>query len=543
MSAPTSPFHSGELKAQRRAGAGDVAAWAGGFIRNFMPDQHRAFYSALPFLVVAGADAQGRIWTTIIEGDEGFIDSPDRQTLTLATSIDPQDPLAAAFEAGSDIGLLGIELAQRRRNRLSGFIAPRDNGLTIDIRQTFGNCPQYIHEREWRRVARGQTPNPAITDRLSDEQILKIGAADTLFIGTGHSANQEAASNGFDASHRGGEPGFAYVVDPSRIRIPDYAGNNFFNTIGNLLENPRLGLLFIDFETGSLIQISGHARVDWEPDIAQDPNARRFIDVTIDAVIERPGALSLRWAEDTAPPHQFVVTDKVKEAEGLTSLYLAPSDGNPLHPFQAGQHLPIELEIPGQTAKVRRTYSLSGLAEAQSYRLTIKRENKGIASRFLHDELQVGDIINARPPAGDFTVPDNARPLVLASAGVGLTPILAMLHAAAAENVERPVWFMHGARDSAHHALRDEVEHAIATRPNIQKHIFYSKPSPQDRQGEDYDAVGRVSADALLSLNAGPDAHYMLCGPVQFLSEVRSGLEAAGVPTDQIHFETFGPTG
>lgn len=537
------PFHAGELQAQARVGVTDVADWAAGFIRPFMPDQHRAFFAQLPFLVLAGADAEGRHWVTLLDGPDGFVRSPDAKTLTLDTTPDPQDPLADALTNGTEIGMLGIELASRRRNRLSGTFRASGTGYAIDIRQSFGNCPQYIHERTWRRTPSGDPAPASRTTALTDAQIARIHAADTLFLGTGHTGHGDHASNGFDASHRGGEPGFVQVTDPTHLRLPDYAGNNFFNTIGNLLENPSIGLVFVDFETGGLLHLSGRASIDWDATDSHDSNALRMIDITIDAVVDRPAALTLRWTQDDADLRDLVIFDKVAETEDISSFYLAAADCTPLAPFEAGQHLPVELDIPGQPGETRRSYSLSGAPDSDTYRLSIKREGKGLASRFLHDELHIGDHIKARRPSGDFVVPCSNCPLVLVSAGVGLTPMLSALHAAASDGSERPVWYVHGARNGASHALKSEVEALIADRTNLTTHIRYSRPDASDKIGTDYHAKGRVTAQSLLDLNAGPEAHYMLCGPAKFLADIRNGLEAAGVPPRHIHFEIFGPTG
>ncbi|UWR21722.1 pyridoxamine 5'-phosphate oxidase family protein [Sulfitobacter sp. S190] len=534
------PFHAGEIEAQKRAGAGDVASWAAGFIRDAMPDQHRAFFSNMPFLVTSGEDSAGFIWTTLIEGRDGFIESPDPRRLTLDTAIDARDPLAAAFNAGADIGVLGIELASRRRNRMSGTIRPENGSYVIDVRQSFGNCPQYIHERTWRRVT-DHTPADALSgDHLTPSQSALVRGADTLFIGSGHTGRGDAASDGFDASHRGGAPGFVEVAAPDRLRIPDYAGNNFFNTIGNLMTDPRIGLVFVDFATGGLLHVSGRARVDWAPSGMDNPAIRRMIDVTVERVIERPAALSLRWAADDADLRTLIVQRKVVEADGLTSFYLAAADGDALAPFEPGQHLPVELAVPGAAEPVRRSYSLSGPADAKTYRLTIKREDKGTASRFLHDNIAQGDTIAARRPSGDFVVPCSTCPLVLVSVGVGLTPMLSILHSVASEQTDRPAWYVHGARDGAQHALGDEVTQLAAMRDNIHVHTAYSRPRDTDLT---HDQTGRITAQSLLSLGAGPDAQYMLCGPAAFLSDIRTGLEDAGVPAGNIHFETFGPTG
>ena len=532
------PFHTGELTAQARAGKSDVPDWAAGFIRPFMPEQHRDFFVQLPFLVLAGADGQGRHWVTLVDGPDGFVTSPDATTLALSSAADAQDPLADRFATGGDVGLLGIELATRRRNRMSGHMRRSGAGFVIDVRQSFGNCPQYIHERSWRRAPAGD-PEPARrSDRLSADQIARIGAADTLFVGTGHRGAAHHASNGFDASHRGGAPGFVRVVGPNRLRIPDYAGNNFFNTIGNLLENPAIGLVFVDFESGGLLHLTCRATVDWDAQDSHDPAAMRMIDVTVDAVVDRPAALSLRWSRDDAELQELSVTDKVVEADGIASFYLAAVDGSALPPFEAGQHLPVELDIPGQAGPTRRSYSLSGAPSGGTYRLTVKREAQGLASRHLHDAVQVGDRSRARRPSGDFVIPCSDCPLVLVSAGVGVTPVLSMLHDVAARPRTQPVWFVHGARDGAHHALGAEVTALVARLAYVSTRVLNSRPRRQDDQ-----ATGRVTAQTLLALEAGADAHYMLCGPAQFLADIRSGLVAAGVPDPHIHFETFGPAG
>ncbi len=537
------PFHSGELEAQARAGVGDVAKWAGGFIRDYLPEQHRLFHTSQPFLVVAGGDGDDQTWITIVDGPEGFAKSPDPRRITLATELEASDPLAGAFRQGTDIGVLGIELATRRRNRFCGRVSSGADGYTIDIRQTFGNCPQYIHERAWKRVPGTGAVEAVRSQSLSEDQIARISSADTLFIGSGHRGEDGAASNGFDASHRGGAPGFVQVVDGTHLRIPDYAGNNFFNTIGNILSNPRVGLLFVDFETGGLLHLTGCAAIDWDPKGAEDQNAWRYIDVRIDAVLDRPGAVGLRWTKQDHLARPLRLTERVEETPAITSFYLESADGRPLEPFAAGQHLPVEIRIPGQPDPSKRSYSLSGSpADRTRYRLSIKREDKGLVSRFLHEHLHAGGLIAARQPSGDFVIPCNDCPLVLVSAGVGLTPMLSMLHASAQQR-NRPVWYVHGTRNGRDHALREEVERLVATNDHLRKKVYYSQPDDTDLPGKDYDGKGRVTADRLLALGAGPDARYMLCGPAAFLSDIQNGLEAAGVPADHIHFETFGPTG
>ncbi len=539
MTPDKSPFHPGELEAQRRAQVDDIAS--GSFIRDYMPDQHRAFFKTLPFLVVAGGDGKGRTWVTIIEGQPGFVDAPDPRGLAIAASLHPGDPLAAALSPGSAIGILGIELATRRRNRANGLIRVDGDRLVVEVRQSFGNCPQHIHERAWRFAEPTRTAGRT-SHRLDADQQARILAADTLFIGSGYSAGGERSFDGYDASHRGGSRGFVRVANGGTLlRIPDYAGNNYLNTIGNLLRDARVGLLFVDFETGGLLHIAGRARIDWAPEDCPDPNARRVIEVTVEKVVDRPAALALRWSDKSAVLRPLRIFDKVEESDRITSFHLAPLHGAALPPFEAGQHLPIELKVPGQPDPVRRTYSLSGSPWAASYRLSVKREEHGSASTFLHTEIGIGDTIEAGTPAGEFVLPGGNAAVVLVSAGVGVTPMLPMLHIAGAAG--RRTWFIHGTRDGQHHAFRTEVEALVGKHAHVTRKVFYSRPRQTDTPGADFDVMGRITAADLLALGAGADAHYMLCGPARFLADLGNGLEAGGVPPGHVHFETFGSSG
>ncbi|WP_110657170.1 pyridoxamine 5'-phosphate oxidase family protein [Salinicola halimionae] len=548
MTHETTPFHAGEIEAQRRAGVEGIASSAGSFIRDYMPEQHRVFFAQLPFIVVAAGDAQGQPWVTLLEGEEGFIDTPDARTLAVAVALGSQDPLASAIDVGADVGLLGIELATRRRNRLNGMIRASDDGLSIEVRQSFGNCPQYIREREWRRVESTAGPEATVSDRLDSGQRARIAAADTFFIGSGFGVSsrhegEESRARGYDASHRGGEPGFVRVTEDGTLQIPDYAGNNFFNTIGNLILDPRVGLLFVDFETGGMLQITGRAKIDWAPTRSHDPNAKRMIEVTVEQVVDRPAALALRWQREDEAALRLTVVDKVIESDQITSFHLADAQGDALPAFEAGQHLAIELEVPQHSGRLGRSYSLSGSPFAETYRISIKREGRGVVSRFLHEQLVIGDHIDARRPSGDFVMPRRRCPLVLVSAGVGVTPLLSMLHAVATVNDGLPVWFVHGARDGESHAFKAEVDALVAKSDNVGRRIFFSAPGPGDTQGIDYDAKGRITAKALLELEAGSEACYLLCGPARFLAEISAGLEDRGVDANRIEFETFGPAG
>jgi hypothetical protein len=237
------------------------------------------------------------------------------------------------------------------------------------------------------------------------------------------------------------------------------------------------------------------------------------------------------------------LVDKIPESDDVTSFVFESRDGGPLPIYEAGQLLPIELDIAGVAEPVRRTYSLSGGPSAERYRISVKREAMGLASRFLHDHVDTGTILDTRKPAGDFMMSCTECPVALISAGIGVTPMVSMLHALAGETAERPIWFVHGARDGSHHPLSREVRELAAQRPEIGTHIAYSRPRPQDRLGKDYDSEGRIDGALLTSLVDDPDTHYFLCGPTRFMAEIHTALEAQGVPAEHIHTETFGPVG
>ncbi|GAB3684171.1 FAD-binding oxidoreductase [Salinisphaera aquimarina] len=539
-----SPFHTGETYAQQQAGVGDdPEASARQSIRGYLPEQHRAFHTSLPFIIAAARDDQGQPWATILAGPEGFVTSPDPRTLLIDTSVFSGDALDGALGADVDLGLLGIELASRRRNRVNGRVKRHDSGaITLAVDQTFGNCPQYIRQREWRHVVQSSPGTPRRGCRLTADQCRWITSADTFFIASGYRGEGESPMFGMDASHRGGEPGFVQVENNRHLVFPDYAGNHYFNTLGNLVLDPRAGLLFVDFEQGSLLQLAVRTTIDWHSSaVAAFPGARRLIHCEIDAVVELLMVLPLRWEAGGSPVRALRLVSKTTESDDVTSFVFAARDGGQLPPFQAGQHLPLELKVPGQTQSVRRTYSLSNGPSKERYRISVKRGPDGLASSHLHDNVDVGAIINANAPAGDFVLAGNHAPIVLISAGIGVTPMISMLESLAETGDDRPVLFIHGARDGRHHPLAQEVRDAAARRTGIQTHVAYSRPRPEDRLGLDYDSAGRVDGPLIASLIVDNEAEYYVCGPVRFMADIQNGLETSGVAADRVHTESFGP--
>ncbi|MBM0743378.1 pyridoxamine 5'-phosphate oxidase family protein [Phormidium sp. CLA17] len=263
-----SPFHVGERAIQARLGIQNQMDKQGRqVIRDYLADQHRQFFAQLPYLIVGTVDGSDSPWASILVGKPGFLSSPDNRTLRVTAKPLFGEPLVTTLADGIDIGLLGIELHTRRRNRLNGTVAAMDaDGFVIQVGQSFGNCPQYIQTRmvelnDFDPLV--SKPIQAIATLGTPERKL-IAAAGTFFIATAYQAASAGTASGVDVSHRGGKPGFVRIDDAQTLTVPDFSGNGHFNTFGNLELNPRAGLLFIDFEQGDLLYLTGTAEVIWK---------------------------------------------------------------------------------------------------------------------------------------------------------------------------------------------------------------------------------------------------------------------------------------
>jgi len=281
-------FHEDELRAQALAGqqrAGRVA------IRPFMPDQHREFFTLLPYLFVATLDADGWPMASVLTGQPGFLQSPDPATLRIAALPAPDDPAAPTYLAGDEIGLLGLDFTTRRRNRANGRLVAVDDGLTVGIAQSFGNCAQYIQTRTPSPRTAAGTPVERL-DHLDDAARALIAASDTFFVAS--RSRPGIDDGGLDLSHRGGKPGFVDVTGDT-LAIPDFRGNRFYNTLGNLLGDPRAGLLFIDFASGDILQLQGRTTIDWHPEGSGPAGAERLWRVDVRRAWRRRGAFPFGW--------------------------------------------------------------------------------------------------------------------------------------------------------------------------------------------------------------------------------------------------------
>jgi ferredoxin-NADP reductase len=235
----------------------------------------------------------------------------------------------------------------------------------------------------------------------------------------------------------------------------------------------------------------------------------------------------------------FRVSRKVRESGNVISLLLEPTDGQPVATALPGQFVVLRLG-PASAPALMRSYSLSGEPGASTYRVSVKREAHGAAGAYVDDEVGVGDIVPASAARGSFTLRPGDTPVVLLSAGIGVTPVLAMLHALAAEASTREVWWLYGTRNGREHPFAGEVRELLEALAHHHSHICYSSPDPQDRPKLDFDSAGHLNMRLLQQLNLPRNGDFYICGPSTFMSDLTGGLAAWGVARDRIHTEMFG---
>lgn len=568
------PFHAGEQAVHERLGIRERMVGLGQrVIRTAMPEQHQRFFEQLPFMLVGSLDGAGRPWASVLVGEPGFVRALDSMRLEFRALPVPGDPLAEGLKPGAPLGFLGIELHTRRRNRVNGHVtAAGAHGFSVAVDQSVGNCPQYIQGREfaWAREAGDVRPRAIepLTALDADARAL-VERSDTLFVATASGGADDAptgaGARGADVSHRGGRAGFVKIEDDRTLLVPDFTGNFFFMTLGNLQVNPRAGVLFIDFETGDLLTLTGTAEVVWDgPDLKAFDGAERAWRFRIDAGWRLRDALPLRWAFRDLSPHSAItgtwaeaearreaerlaqtwrpyrVTRIVDESSVIRSFHLRPADGRAVPSFLAGQHLPIRIQTAAGD-ELRRTYTISHAPGDDGLRLSIKRE--GAASSHLHEHVHEGDVIEALGPRGQFGIDaKQRRPAVLIGAGVGITPMIAFARHLVAEGFRnrrtRPLHVIQVARNPAVRAFGAELQ-ALQERAHgaMRLHVVLGR----GEAATDGAVSGPLTIELLKSLLPFDDHEFFLCGPAGFMQSLYDGLRDLGVRDERIQAEAFGP--
>jgi hypothetical protein len=258
-------YHEGELAIQKRAQEARIAERNGAVIANIIMRGALAFIRQQPMAVLGSQDHEGKLWTSLVFGNQGFLEPANNgrslRILLNETDRQPADPLWRNIIMNPQIGMLVIELGSRRRLRINGRASLRSDQVLLEVDEAYPNCPKYVQRRHVRRLASVGSFDAGDAQHgvaLDPERTALIRRADTFFVATAH------PSRGTDASHRGGSPGFVKVLDEATLRIPDYRGNSMFNTLGNLAVNPAAGLVFPDFENRRVLQLTGTAEILWD---------------------------------------------------------------------------------------------------------------------------------------------------------------------------------------------------------------------------------------------------------------------------------------
>jgi uncharacterized protein len=299
------PFHEGELLVQQRVGEADMAQRNGQIISDTIVKGALKFIEQQSMTILGSVDARQNIWASMLFGSPGFIEPVDDKTIEVDLTqaiLNSDDPLWTNIQIEKRIGMLAIELASRRRLRINGRIDRLSvDRLRLDVLESYPNCPKYIQRRQLvlNSTDVKQYTQPQFGQFLTSEQQNWIAAADTLFVASTH------PHRGVDASHRGGNPGFVQILNARSLRIPDYAGNSMFNTLGNLVVNPHAGLVFLDFERSRTLQLTGQATIQWHLDDSADSTGgtHRYWDFVIEQWSQTDLTRSLQWDFLDYSPH------------------------------------------------------------------------------------------------------------------------------------------------------------------------------------------------------------------------------------------------
>ncbi|MFD4880228.1 pyridoxamine 5'-phosphate oxidase family protein [Streptomyces sp. NPDC058420] len=286
-------YHAGSRAVQDRVGVREFADHVGQIIGQGIKPVAAAFLELQPLLILGAADpATGRVWASPLTGTPGFVRATGPHQISITGAPSPTDPLTQALAEADDlpVGTIALDPRTRRRMRVDGRLRRTERGLAIEAERVFANCPKYIQRRESYETITDRTPaHPRHATELTPSQAEFITASDTFFLATVH-------DRGADASHRGGNPGFVQATSPGELVWPDYTGNAMFLSLGNLVADPRAGLLFLDWTTGTTLQLTGRASPEF------DENGERRVRFTLTEAIETPAAIPLRWSPPEYSP-------------------------------------------------------------------------------------------------------------------------------------------------------------------------------------------------------------------------------------------------
>ena len=531
-------FHAGELAVQARTGEGQIALMNGRALSDRIPEGAIPFIAQQPMAVIASIDRDDSVWASVLCGEPGFLYAEDNRRLVLDAAKPRSardDPLWENLRNRPEVGMLIIELGTRRRLRVNGRMRPVDNSaFRVDVEAAYPNCPKYIQRRHWRLSGPGIDVHEEPTRcgaALNPKQCTWIKQADTLFVASAY------PGHGADASHRGGKPGFVQVLDAWRLRIPDYAGNSMFNTLGNFHRSSHAGLAFVDFTRGRLLQLSGRALIRWDLDdpCANTGGTGRFWDFGIERWRESDLPLRLEWEFLDYSPFipatcggddelRLQIAEIRQETAQVKRFRLRAFDDALLPAFTAGAHLLVSLQ-PVSGEQIQRHYSILSAAEERTYYdiAVLKEPHSRGGSRYMHESVHTGDQLTVGMPSNAFPMIAAAEHVILIAGGIGITPILSMLRARKSRGQSYELHY--SAKRWADLAFRDEIESLADERAS-----FYATREADRR---------RIDLEALLK-SPTEGVHVYVCGPNRLINSVRGVASERGWPRDAVHYESFG---
>jgi hypothetical protein len=537
-------YHEGEIAIQRQNGVENAARMTAAAIQDHIPHGAMSFIAQQSMAVIGSLDTQGRVWASLVLGQPGFLQAINDQSLQLQRSkccAATGDPLWGNLDANRQLGILLIELSTRRRLRINGQLgAGNKEAVHIQVAQAYANCPKYIQRRQLRLVPISDSAPPSTEilkgQALGDRQQTWISEADTFFVASAH------PEHGVDASHRGGHPGFVKLLSSQRLRIPDFVGNNMFNTLGNFTSYPHAGLVFVDFKRGRILQLSGKPeiltrQVDeqnetggtaryWEFEIECWRESDLPIHINEDFIDYSPYLPKTRNTAftDSNQSLKLNVTRTWMETPRVRCIELTAIDGFELPPFTAGAHLKINIINKWGISELRHYSLLSDPACRDHYLFGVLAEPNGRGgSLFLHEKVQLGDTLETVLPENKFSLSTNAKHSILIAGGIGITPLLSMMHSLNGSNSSYELHYT--AKHKSDLAFKQEIKQLAG----IHAHFYTSR----DNTGPSLDIKCVINKPA-------PGTHIYVCGPYRLIQAVRTYAKAQDCSSEQIHFESFG---
>ena len=565
-------FHQGELAVQALANESDIAQRNGRVISDRILPGAIPFIAQQTMLVVSSVDDAGQPWSSILFGSQGFIQASSHTRLILDTSkilLNKSDMFWENIKKNQQIGILVIELSTRRRFRVNGRIQALDRQeeelqFEINVQQAYPNCPKFIQRRNVTLDPEAFTeslPEPRFGRTLNNEQHDIIRRADSFFVsscsplithGDEYSDTSQKSETllSVDASHRGGLPGFIKLIEGNKLLIPDYKGNSMFNTLGNIHQYPKAGIIIPDFDNARVLQLTGLADILWDQldDTNHSGGSKRFWTLKVEAWQETPIAKHIDWHFQDYSPHNprektikaqgqrdpnkaipMRVAKVVQKSPRIKLFRLIGVEATlkgkhkeaPLPEFEAGAHLPIE-SVLASGQKVIRHYSiLSSVKERDFYEIAVQREDSGRGgSLSIHERLEVGSQVMVWPPKSEFPLIRDDKHKILIAGGIGITPMLSMLRELVVQQASFE--FHYTARSEADLAFKQEVLALAGNRA-----FFYSSDTK------------RLDLEHLIS-HAKSQSHVYLCGPLGLINQVRELAKAQHWLESRVHFESFG---